>query len=262
MEARSALDHELLGTTPDGSTEPTDTPVVSTPPQTASTSTAVVVSVYSRLGPPEEESEFSVFTTANPRSVEAPALWCRDQVAKKACTVDDRRVVKDAGSFGDSTLTRFFPLGKEDETLLKVLEIDAEVIEYLRSTYKPDWDPAKPFGHKSNTATKEAERFAKQVESTSALLARLSIYLQRTQVFISATILNREKERAALLAELPPPPMPECMVDETLAGAVSLANFLTAAIGCNGLAKSSRLVLTVESVFFWQLWQRVSGWCR
>ena len=40
--------------------------------------------------------------------------------------------------------------------------------------------------------------------------------------------MSREKERAALLAGLPP--MPECMVDETLAGAVSLANYLTAAI--------------------------------
>ena len=93
---------------------------------------------------PAEESEYSVFTTANPRSVEAPALWFRDRVAKKACAVDDRRVVKDAGSFGDSTLTRFFPLVEEDETLLKVLEIDTEVVEYLRYTYKVDWDPAKP----------------------------------------------------------------------------------------------------------------------
>ena len=90
-------------------------------------------------------------------------------------------MIKDAGSFGDSTLTRFFPLIEEDKTLMKVLEIEAEVIEYLRSTYKLDWDPAKPFGAKPNTATKEAERFAKQVESTSALLAHLSIYLQRTQ---------------------------------------------------------------------------------
>ena len=120
--------------------------------------------------PPTEESEYSVFATGSVRSVAAPALWYRDRVARKACAVDDRRVVKDAGSFGDSTLTRFFPLVEEDETLLKILEIDAEVIEYLRSTYKLDWDPAKPFGAKPNTA--------KQVESTSALLARLSIYLQ------------------------------------------------------------------------------------
>ena len=104
------------------------------------------------------------------------------------------------------------------------------MIEYLRSTYKLHWDPAKPFDAKPNTATKEAERFAKQVESTSALLPRLSIYLQRTQGLISATILNWEKEHAALLAGLPPPPVPECMVDETLAGAVSLAYYLTVAI--------------------------------
>ena len=70
--------------------------------------------------PPPEESEFRVFATSNPRMVEAPALWLRDQVAKKACRVDDRRVVKDAGSFGDSTLTRFFPLVEGDETLPKV----------------------------------------------------------------------------------------------------------------------------------------------
>ena len=181
--------------------------------------------------PPVEESEYSVFATASARSVEAPALWSHYGVDKKACEVDDRRVVKDAGSFGDSTLTRFFPLVDEDETLLKVLEVDAEVMEYIRSNYKVDWDPAKPFGAKPNTATKEAERFAKQDESTSALLARLSIYLQRAQRFISATIVSREKERAALLAGLPPPPMPECMVDKTLAGNVSLANYLTAAIG-------------------------------
>ena len=157
--------------------------------------------------------------------MEAPALWARDRVSKIACTVDDRRVVKEAGSFGDSTLARFFPLVEEDETLLKVLEVDAEVTEYMRSTYKLDWDPAKPFGPKGpHPVTKEAERFAKQIESTSSLLARLSIYLQRTQGFISATIVSREKERAALLAGLTPPPMPECMVDETLAGAVSLAN--------------------------------------
>ena len=43
--------------------------------------------------------------------------------------------------------------------------------------------------------------------------------------------MNREKERGALLAGLPPPPLPECMVEETVAGAVSLANYLTAAIG-------------------------------
>ena len=109
--------------------------------------------------PPAEESEYSVFATASARSVAAPALWSRDRVARKACAVDDRRMVKDAGSFGDSTLPLFFPLVEEDETLLKILEIDAEVIEYLRSTYKLDWDPAKPFGAKPKMATEEAEQF-------------------------------------------------------------------------------------------------------
>ena len=75
--------------------------------------------------PPPEESEFSVFATPTSRAVEAPALWARDGVSKIACTVDDRRVVKEAGSFGDSTLARFFPLVEEDETLLKVLEVEA-----------------------------------------------------------------------------------------------------------------------------------------
>ena len=98
-----------------------------------------------------------MFATATPRSVEAPALWARDRVSKIPCTVDDRRVVKEAGSFGDSTLTRFFPLVEEDETLLKVLEVYPEVTEYLRSTYKVHWDPAKPFGPKPHPVTKEAE---------------------------------------------------------------------------------------------------------
>ena len=56
VEARSALDHELLGTSPDDPTDPVDVPVVSTPPQTASTSTAPVALVYSRLGPPRDGS--------------------------------------------------------------------------------------------------------------------------------------------------------------------------------------------------------------
>ena len=175
-------------------------------PSTPCTSKSAKVFLATVPSPPAEESEFSVFSTATPRSVEAPSLWARDRVSKIACTVDDRRVVKEAGSFRDSTLARFFPLVEEDETLLKVLEVDAEVTEYMRSTYRVDWDPAKPFGPKGpHPVNKEVDRFAKQVESTSSLLARLSIYLQRTQGFISATIVNREKERAALLAGLPPP---------------------------------------------------------
>ena len=153
VEARSALDHELLGTSQDDPTDPVDVPVVST-------STAPVASVYSRLGPPRdgsgdhtvpphpdltrswresweaqdfkfsrplefvpiihalskvlkfsppptdsppaEELEYCVFAKASARSVEAPALWSRDQVAKKAC--------------GQGRRTRFFPLVEEDET--------------------------------------------------------------------------------------------------------------------------------------------------
>ena len=56
VEARSALDNELLRTSPDDPTDPVDGPVVSTPPQTASTSTAPVASVYSRLGPSRDGS--------------------------------------------------------------------------------------------------------------------------------------------------------------------------------------------------------------
>ena len=56
VEARSALDHKLLGTTPDKPTDPVDAPVVSLPPQTASASTALVASVYSKFGPPLDGS--------------------------------------------------------------------------------------------------------------------------------------------------------------------------------------------------------------
>ena len=146
VEARSALDHKLLGTSPDDPTDPVDVPVVSTPPQTASTSTTPVASVYSRLGPPRD--------------------------------------------------------GSSDHTVPPHPD--------LTRSWRESW---------------EAQDF-----KLSRPLAHLSIYLQRTQGFISATILNWEKERAALLAGLPPPPMPQCMVDKTLAGAVSLANYLTAAI--------------------------------
>ena len=115
-----------------------------------------------------------MFATATPRSVEAPSLLALDRVSKIACTVDDRQVVKEAGSFGDSTLARFFPLVEEDETLLKVLEVDAEVTEYLRSTYKVDWDPAKPFGTKGPhplgpTTRSSTRRIASATATTSAV---------------------------------------------------------------------------------------------
>ena len=58
--------------------------------------------------------------TSTPRCVLALAPWCQ---------VDDRKVVKD----GSSTLAKFFPLAQEDEVFLKVLEIDLDVTEYIRS---------------------------------------------------------------------------------------------------------------------------------
>ena len=64
-------------------------------------------------------------------------------------------MVKEASSFGDSTLSKFFPLSEDDEALLKVLEIDNEVVVYMRSTQNTDWDPVKPFGAKVAQATRE-----------------------------------------------------------------------------------------------------------
>ena len=56
MEAWSELDRELLGAPADKPAEPVAPPVVSMPPQTASTPTAPVASVYTRLGPPKDGS--------------------------------------------------------------------------------------------------------------------------------------------------------------------------------------------------------------
>ena len=111
-------------------------------------------------------------------------------------------MVKEATSFGDSTLAKFFP--EDDEALLKVLEIDSEVVVYMRSTQSTDWDTAKPFGSKVAHATREAEKFAKLSETPASLMARLGIYLQRTQGFISGAFLAREKERKAWLVGVPP----------------------------------------------------------
>ena len=147
---------------------------------------------------------------------------------KVATSTDDRRVVKEVSSFGDSTLAKFFPLSEDDEALLKVLEIDNEVVVYMRSTQNMDWDPAKPFGTKLAQATREAEKFAKLSESTAALMGRLGIYLQRMQGFISGAFLAREKEPLAWLAGLPPPALPLYVTDDTLPAAISLANILTA----------------------------------
>ena len=49
------------------------------------------------------------------------------------CQINDRKVVKEGSSFGESTLAKFVPLAQEDEVLLKVLEIDLDVTEYIRS---------------------------------------------------------------------------------------------------------------------------------
>ena len=178
----------------------------------------------------QEDSQFSVWATASSRTVVVPTPWESDLVIQAATKTDDRRVVKEASSFGDSALAKFLPLSEDDEALLKVLELDNEAIVYMRSTQNPDWDPAKPFGPKVPHATKEAEKFAKVSETSAALTARLGIYLQRTQGFISGAFVEREKERQAWLAGLPPPELPSYITDDTLPGAISLANFLTAAI--------------------------------
>ena len=178
----------------------------------------------------QEDSQFSVWATASSRTVVVPTPWESDLVIQAATKTDDRRVVKEASSFGDSTLAKFLPLSEDDEALLKVLELDNEAIVHMRSTQNPDWDPAKPFGPKVPHGTKEAEKFAKVSETSAALTARLGIYLQRTQGFISGAFVEREKERQAWQAGLPPPELPSYITDDTLPGAISLANFLTAAI--------------------------------
>ena len=53
----------------------------------------------------QEDSEFSVFGTSSGSTVIAPIPWASDQVVKAATGTDDRRVVKEASSFGDSTLS-------------------------------------------------------------------------------------------------------------------------------------------------------------
>ena len=178
----------------------------------------------------QEDSQFSVWVTASSRTVVVPTPWESDLVIQAATKTDDRRVVKEASSFGDSTLAKFLPLSEDDEALLKVLQLDNEAIVYMRSTQNPDWDPAKPFGPKVPHATKEAEKFAKVSETSAALTARLGIYLQRTQGFIYGAFVEREKERQAWQAGLPPPELPSYITDDTLPDAISLANFLTAAI--------------------------------
>ena len=61
----------------------------------------------------QEDSEFSVFATFSGRTVIVPTPWASDQVVKAATGTDDRKVVKEASSFGDSTLSKFFLLSDE-----------------------------------------------------------------------------------------------------------------------------------------------------
>ena len=75
-----------------------------------------------------------------------PIPWSRDPVAQAASDINDRRIVKEATSFDDSTLARFFPLAEEDKVPLKVLEIDSEVREYICSTNQADWERRSPLG--------------------------------------------------------------------------------------------------------------------
>ena len=67
----------------------------------------------------QEDSQFSVWATASSRTVIVPTPWESDQVIQAATRTGDRRVVKEATSFGDSTLAKFLPLSEDDEALLK-----------------------------------------------------------------------------------------------------------------------------------------------
>ena len=83
--------------------------------------------------------------------------WASDGIMRVATRIDNRWVVK-VSLFGDSALSKFFPLAEDDETLLKILELHNEVTVYMRSTQTHDWDPANTFGSKPAQATKEAEK--------------------------------------------------------------------------------------------------------
>ena len=62
-----------------------------------------------------------MWATASSRTVIVPTPWASDQVIQAATGTDDRRVVKEASSFGYSALAKFFPLSEDNEALLKVL---------------------------------------------------------------------------------------------------------------------------------------------
>ena len=120
------------------------------------------------LTPVQDDSEFSVFATSSGRTVIAPTPWVSDGVVRAATKTDNRRVVKEVFSFGKSTLAKY---------VVELLEIDNELIVYMRSTHARDWDPAKPFGLKVAQATREMEKLAKQSQTTASLRLRSFAHL-------------------------------------------------------------------------------------
>ena len=128
-------------------------------------------------GAPEPDP-FSVFATASTRTVVASVPWAREAIARAATAVNNQHVVGNATSYGESNLARAFPLTEEDEGVLRILEVDPQVTEFLRTTAgQPAFDPAKPFGAKPSPAVRAADKFARQTEGTASLMARLSAYL-------------------------------------------------------------------------------------
>ena len=171
---------------------------------------------------PLENSPFSIFAMSTPRSVVEPAPWCRNSVARAATEVDDCKVFvwRVYAGKGLPIVERGPPKGLRNRS--KRYGIYPLVRE-------ADWDPSKPFGSEAAPATKKAEGFAKQTQGTASLIASLSVYLQWRQGFVSGALVKREKVRVALLARFPPPPH-RWQMDDTLAGAMALSNYLIAAI--------------------------------
>ena len=89
----------------------------------------------------QEDSQFSVWATASSRTVIVPTPWASDQVIQAATGTDDRRVIKEASSFGDSTLAKFFPLSEDDEALLKVLVLEEPPVTIFGFPLKRAKDP-------------------------------------------------------------------------------------------------------------------------
>ena len=177
----------------------------------------------------QEDSEFSVFGTSSGSTVIAPIPWASDQVVKAATGTDDRRVVKEASSFGDSTLS--------SSHYQRTMRLSSKFLRLITRLWSICGPPRIQTGIRpSRLALRSLKPPVRQRNSPScrkhsaSLMGRLWIYLQRTQGFISGAFLAREKECQAWLAGLPPPVLPSYVTDNTLPGAISLANFLTAAM--------------------------------